>query len=204
MEPLVLVGALAALLVIGLLFRRRAEGRWRTSSRGNATTTISGARVTVFESDGGWKYCLADPTEGGAPYYSQVFETQDAAKGAAIAHASGDASAESGDEGMWVSFLKERGAALDLMNARVPAALADTNLSLEGATKLYRVLEEHAQTMEKALEIMHRRGVDGRIIQLAERMEEAVGDLAAAAAKKVFELKNIRVPSGPRSSRKPT
>lgn len=204
MEAVVLLGALAALLVIAIFFRRRAEGQWRTSSRGNATTIISGHRVTVFQSDGGWKYCIADPADGEAPYYSEVFETEDTARQEAVAHANGDPSALGNDDAMWISFLKDRGAALDMMRAKVPPALADKALSLDGATRLYQVLEEHAQAMELAIEVMHDRGVDDRIVKVAEKIDDAVSELAAATARKIFELRGSAEPNvTPRKPKEP-
>jgi len=62
---------------------------WSASEAGNQTRTYANQRVTVFESDGGWKYCIAHLGEDDDPYFSDPYETQAAAKACALAFLDG-------------------------------------------------------------------------------------------------------------------
>lgn len=53
---------------------------WVSSDNGNPTTTYQGLRLTVFESDGGWKYCVAHVDDRREPEFSEPYETKDIAK----------------------------------------------------------------------------------------------------------------------------
>lgn len=53
---------------------------WQLSEHGNAMRLYHGKRLTVFERDGGWKFCIADADEDDDPYFSDPYETEDAAK----------------------------------------------------------------------------------------------------------------------------
>lgn len=71
---LIAIGAVGAVIWSAI----RGAG-WRTSSSGNQTRLYKGSRVTVFESDGGWKYCIADPDDRTPPYFSDPYPSQEAA-----------------------------------------------------------------------------------------------------------------------------
>lgn len=68
------IGAIGAVIWSAI----RGAG-WRTSSGGNQTRLYKGSRITVFESDGGWKYCIADPDDRTPPYFSDPYSSQEAA-----------------------------------------------------------------------------------------------------------------------------
>jgi hypothetical protein len=55
------------------------RSQWVSSESGNPTTTYQGWRLTVFESDGGWKYCIADHNDRREPEFSEPYETKDIA-----------------------------------------------------------------------------------------------------------------------------
>lgn len=59
---------------------------WTNSENGNPTRIYKGKRITVFEADGGWKYCIADPEDRREPYFSEPYETSDIGKSEAIRH----------------------------------------------------------------------------------------------------------------------
>ncbi|KRD56479.1 hypothetical protein [Ensifer sp. Root278] len=63
---------------------RRQE--WGASEKGNPTQVYKGKNVTVFESDGGWKFTIGDPNDRREPYFSEPYETVDIAKTEALRH----------------------------------------------------------------------------------------------------------------------
>lgn len=63
---------------------RPAAPSWQASERGNPTILHGRYRVTVFQQDGGWKYVLGDEDDNDEPYFSEKFQTEGAAKRAAL------------------------------------------------------------------------------------------------------------------------
>ena len=72
--------------------RRNGDGQWKASENSNPTMVVDGTRITVFASDDGWKYCIADEGDDSAPYFSDPYETAEAAKYEALAHFDGSPS----------------------------------------------------------------------------------------------------------------
>ena len=64
----------------------RSDGdiRWLPSEAGNLTRIYRNRRLTVFEQDGGWKFCDAKEGRDGEPYFSGVYDSVEAAKYEAI------------------------------------------------------------------------------------------------------------------------
>jgi len=67
---------LFAIGVVGSVIWALMRGGWRASSNGNQTRIYKGSRITIFESDGGWKYCIADPSDQTPPYFSDPYPSQ--------------------------------------------------------------------------------------------------------------------------------
>lgn len=87
-----LVIAAAAVLFIVLSLREKSgvtTDGWERSTRGNLTTIYRGRRVTIFQLDGLWKFCVSDPEDVARPYYSETFPTEHQAREAAMAFADG-------------------------------------------------------------------------------------------------------------------
>lgn len=82
---------LAAILLAVVSFvwwrrRRRLYWRWHKSDSGNPTIRVPGARLTVFNSESGWKICVAtenplddEEDSDGNPEYSEPFKSKRAA-----------------------------------------------------------------------------------------------------------------------------
>ncbi|ASP98505.1 hypothetical protein CN138_09485 [Sinorhizobium meliloti] len=62
------------------------SSEWALSENGNPTQIYKGKRITVFEADSGWKYCIAHPEDRREPYFSEAYETLDIAQSEAIRH----------------------------------------------------------------------------------------------------------------------
>src|SRR5690606_30636079 len=76
---LLILAALAAIAFVAL-----RSTRWRRSINGNAVIRAGSLRITVFPSDGGWKFCIANGDDD-RPYYSDAYETEDIAKQESLA-----------------------------------------------------------------------------------------------------------------------
>jgi len=91
--------------------RRNGGGQWKVSQNGNPTMVVGGQQITVFAYDDevvtsmdawppplnsavirGWKYCIADEGDDDDPYYSDPYETEEAAKYEALAFINGSPS----------------------------------------------------------------------------------------------------------------
>jgi len=80
-----LVGALAIAALTTFVILRPNRSNWHLSENKNQARLYKGSRITVFESGGGWKFCIADPVDDGDPYFSDPYETQRAAMESCIA-----------------------------------------------------------------------------------------------------------------------
>jgi hypothetical protein len=73
--------------------RLNGGGQWKVSQNGNPTVVIDGKRITVFASDEGWKYVVADESTKGddehEPDFSLPYNTAEEAKYEALAVISG-------------------------------------------------------------------------------------------------------------------
>ncbi|MDW9680655.1 hypothetical protein GOA87_17015 [Sinorhizobium meliloti] len=63
-----------------------STSEWTQSESGNPTQIYKGKRITVFEADNGWKYCIAHPDDRREPYFSESYWTPDIAQSEAIRH----------------------------------------------------------------------------------------------------------------------
>jgi hypothetical protein len=71
----------ALFILRAILLRGRAPNGWHISENGNSTLLMKGSRITVFESDGGWKFCVATPADGDDyPYFSEPYAQAEHAK----------------------------------------------------------------------------------------------------------------------------
>lgn len=58
---------------------------WSMSENGNPTRVIGTYQITVFEQDGGWKYCISKVDGDDNPYFSDLLESMAEAKQVALA-----------------------------------------------------------------------------------------------------------------------
>ncbi|KAB2743540.1 hypothetical protein [Brucella anthropi] len=72
-------GVVCVALIVFVAVRTSKPESWRVSESGNQTQIYGGSRVTVFPSDGGWKYCISAPFGDDDPYYSDRYATQEEA-----------------------------------------------------------------------------------------------------------------------------
>lgn len=88
-----IVLGLAAVATVMLIAWGNNSGGWRKSSSGNPMRVVGNMRITVFPSDEGWKYCIAELPEDDDPYFSDVYQGEDQAMQSALDHVAGRDSA---------------------------------------------------------------------------------------------------------------
>lgn len=71
--------------ILNWLFGGSTGVKWSRSRNGNPVIFRLNRCVTVFRSDGGWKFCIATVDEDGNRYFSEAYETEAAAKFEALA-----------------------------------------------------------------------------------------------------------------------
>lgn len=81
-----------AIIVLFAIFRGMQDTTWHASRNGNQTIKVGSLRLTVFEQDRGWKYCISQGSGDDNPYFSERYATEQEAKEAATAHANGQES----------------------------------------------------------------------------------------------------------------
>lgn len=91
----------------------------------------------------------------------------------------------------YFDILREKGDSAKVLAKEVPRALADPEITLDQATALYQQLEQHAQSMEKILEVIKNddEGDEAELLDPAQTLSEIYDNLARAAANKMIELR---------------
>ncbi|TCT42783.1 hypothetical protein [Martelella mediterranea] len=80
----VILAIIVVILIWGAFANAAKEAEWHPSSKGNQTKIENDNRLTVFESDGGWKFSCAMNRPDSEAYFSDPFETQQEAMRASV------------------------------------------------------------------------------------------------------------------------
>lgn len=166
--------------------------KWSPSAGGNPTTVYHNRQLTVFEQDGGWKFCDAKVGQDDEPYFSDAYDTVEAAKHEAIAwvdgqpsrHKSRSDTAGERRRDKWEASVREK---VDLASEIKQALAADPKL-----TEL-RKLEKKVATALRQLDWqtteLRKAGGSGAVIATAERLTKDFASLAGVIAAQIEERK---------------
>lgn len=200
---IVLIAIIGAAIVAA---RHRAGdghgGKWQSSNRGNPTTIVSGTRVTVFPSDGGWKYVVSDERAGDddEPEFSDPFETQEQAKHEAFAFVRGEPSryqsmyeqkAESREERRrekWESVIKER----EQLIKDASDLLARSDLNVTTLRKPEARIKSQLKALDWQIPQYRKDSVSKGAITQAERQKVTLRALAQRIEARIAEIKATR------------
>ncbi|WP_454917276.1 hypothetical protein [Xanthobacter sediminis] len=89
----------------------------------------------------------------------------------------------------WLSIIKERGEVVKGIARDVPPMLAAPDLTLDQATRLYQVLEGHAQAIEQLVADLEEDEAPDEFIEAADSLDDMMSDIAAAAAERMAALR---------------
>lgn len=183
--------------LLNWLFGASKEQDWQPSENGNPVRIVGRTRLTVFQSDGGWKYCIAD-VEKDDPYFSDPYQTEAAAKHEALAHVSGIPSKHRSlyEDGRDRALLKWEAAARGrLTDARQLAdALREPNLNVTALRKIEGKIATRLRSISWQVIEFQRRGVSDQAIEEANAAEKMLSALDAAVKERIAEAKRIGRP----------
>lgn len=182
--------------------KREAKIDWVRSERGNLTATIGNRRVTVFASDGGWKYVFADNTrDDDDAYFSDPYATESMAQEEAEAHMAGTPShhrslSDDRDDrrrGKWERVIEEREQAL----AELEAALQAPELNVTALRKPESKIASHLKQLGWQMAEYQTAGVSRQKIELAKRQEARLSALGKEVAERLASKAKGKKPPNP-------
>jgi uncharacterized protein (DUF4213/DUF364 family) len=92
----------------------------------------------------------------------------------------------------WMNLLRAHGETAKEMASEVPKALADSDLTLEIASKLHSSIEKSAQRFEKFFDEMEECDLDENLFEAAESLQNIWDTLAVATANKVRTMQGLK------------
>lgn len=180
------------------LFGRKSEGGanralWQASDRGNAMMVYGRKRLTVFPSDGGWKYCIAKGEHDEDPYFSDPYQSEEQAKDDALAHVESrprqhrTLSDDTRDvtRARWEAALVEKAKKYDEISTAVPLAANVTDLR-----KLERKVQSEVKISSWHVRECYRVGASQHLIDQAETLAPKFEALAGAIGARIAEMKS--------------
>jgi hypothetical protein len=166
---------------------------WEISDNGNPFIIYKNRRITVFERDRGWKYCVAKIEEDNDPYFSEVYFTVDAAKYEALAWLDGRPSANAtrsqdaarARREKWEELIAEKATLYEELSATMPLATSVTELR-----KIERKVASQIKQGSWQIAEYHQAGVAPPVVKQAEDLVEKFKAMATAVEDRVAEVKS--------------
>ena len=173
--------------------------KWSVSENGNAMIISGSTRITVFPSDRGWKYCIADVKDREEPCFSEVYESEQAARDEALAHFHGQpsrheplsAQAQRRRKGKWEEVINQRE---DLIQEIRSFLAAGQDHNITALRKPETKIASHLKQLDWQITEYHLDGVSENLIGIAERQQVALSELANEVADKIAAKQAIRKP----------
>ncbi len=170
-----------------------SKPQWQMSENGNPMMLFGQTRVTVFESDGGWKYCIADIEEDDDPHFSDPYESQAIARAEALAHINGEPSrnrslSEGGRErrrDRWEAEALEKRRAVQ----EIREALAEPDLNVTALRKIEAKVASRLRQLswQKSQFLVER--VSDAAIREAETAERELAGIEKIVEQRITERK---------------
>lgn len=91
----------------------------------------------------------------------------------------------------WIAILREQGELTKELAAEVPKALANPDLTLDQASRLYRLVEKSAQDFDRIIEGMDEEDLDEALYEAADSLEDIWSALSVATANKVRTMQGL-------------
>lgn len=172
---------------------------WTVSENGNPTLVEGSTRITVFQQDRGWKYCIADIDDRDAPHFSDAYATEREALEEALAHFRGEpsrhrslsASIVEDRRRRWETQIQKRW----LMIQELQGFLAENNdLGITALRKPQTTIESHLKQLDWQIAEYRNADVSAKLISLAERQKPALVQLAEEVAARLDTKQAERQP----------
>lgn len=175
-----------------------SANRWTVSENGNPTLVEGSMRITVFQQDRGWKYCIADVGDREDPHFSDAYATEREAQEEALAHFRGEpsrhqslsASATEDRRQRWEAHIQERSLTIE----EVQRFLAENkDLGITALRKPEAKIASYLKQLDWQIAEYRNAGVSANLISLAERQKPALARLAEEVAARI-EIKQAKRP----------
>jgi hypothetical protein len=173
--------------------------RWSVSENGNPTLIEGSTRITVFQQDRGWKFCIAAVNDREEPFFSEAYASEQEAREEALANLRGEPSryqplsvsfAEDRRQ-RWETHIRERSKVIEELQ-RYLAENAD--LGITALRKPEAKIASHLKQIDWQIAEYQRAGVSTDLISLAERQRPALATLAQEVAARI-KAKQVQRPS---------
>lgn len=160
-----------------------AAARWTVSENGNPMLIEGSTRITVFQQDRGWKYCIADINDREEPYFSETYADEQAAREEALAHFRGEpqchtplsASFAENPRQRWEKHIRERSQLIE----ELQRYLADNpDLGISALRKPEAKITSHLKQLDWQITEYQLAGVSADFISLAQQQRPALIRLA--------------------------
>lgn len=142
---------------------------WSITSSGNPTMNIEGCRLTVFERDGGWKFCVADGEDDDDPHFSGVYGSQKEAQERGLKWAEASIPTMRDSPELLLPIVKRIGDEAQALTRSVPDLLGRS----VNSTQLRR-LSDNIQDNYEAAERLQERAEDIGANDLSQSLESLV------------------------------
>lgn len=190
----------AALAVVGIwMLRSKPPKGWTPSENGNPMRITNGKRITVFERDGGWKFCIANENGDDDPYFSDAYETEHAARTEAVAWMNGSPTTYqtindiryerrlSRENQRHTEAILECSAAVKSMTKEIPDLLSSPDINITKLRPIERQIEKVAKNLQRA-EDHFRIEENASQVETAERLSTLLVALRSSVDSKIAWL----------------
>lgn len=175
-----------------------SASRWMVSENGNPTLVEGLTRITVFQQDRGWKYCIADIVDREDPHFSDTYATERDAREEALAHFRGEpsrhrslsASSAENRRQRWEAHIQERSRTIDELHQFLAEK---SDLGITALRKPEAKITSHLKQLDWQIAEYRSAGVSASLISLAERQRPALKRLAEEVAARI-EIKQANRP----------
>lgn len=176
-----------------------STNRWTVSANGNPTLVEGSTRITIFQQDLGWKYCIADVDDREDPHFSDAYATEREAREEALAdfrgeptsHQSLAASSTEDRRQRWEAHIRER----SLLIEELQRFLVENNdFGMTALRKPEAKIASHLKQLDWQIAEYRNAGVSRNLISLAERQKPALARLAEEVAARIGNKQAKRPP----------
>lgn len=176
--------------------RTRKTGDWDVSENGNPVLVVGSSRITVFQQDRGWKYCIADIGDQQQPHFSDPYASQQIAMDEALAHFRGEPARHASiysdrakaRKEKWESLIQERETLTLDLSALISA---NPDLKITALRRPLAKIESHLKQIDWQVAQYRIDGVaeklikqtaqhQGKLLELRDKVAERISDLEAA------------------------
>ncbi|MDF2096396.1 hypothetical protein [Aquibaculum arenosum] len=167
-----------------------ARAGWAVSENGNPMLIEGSTRITVFQQDRGWKYCISDIEDREEPYFSEAYSDKREAQEEALARLRGEPARHPPHSASYVENRRERWEAQIRDRAQLIEEIQrylseNSDLSITALRKPEAKVTSHLNQLEWQIAEYRRAGVSVDLITIAEKQKPALTRLAKEISSRI-------------------